>query len=142
AEPAMAVIQGEVGRPGKYALSPGMTAGQLVQLAGGLRRGAEARAELTHFEVRDGQKFSGTQDAVDLSLAMKGDAKADLPLRDGDVLNVKQVPGWQDRGAVIAVRGEVQNPGGFGIRDGERLSSILKRAGGFRPGAYPFGAIL
>ena len=32
--------------------------------------------------------------------------------------------------------------GTYGIREGERLSSVLKRAGGFRETAYPAGAVL
>ena len=42
----------------------------------------------------------------------------------------------------IAVRGEVVHAGTYGIRPGERLSSVLERAGGFQPDAYPYGAIL
>jgi protein involved in polysaccharide export with SLBB domain len=40
------------------------------------------------------------------------------------------------------VKGEVKHPGSYGIRPGERLSSILERAGGFQADAYPYGAIL
>ena len=39
------------------------------------------------------------------------------------------------------VKGEVRNPGVYGIRPGERLSSVLKRAGGLLPTAYPQGVI-
>jgi protein involved in polysaccharide export with SLBB domain len=52
------------------------------------------------------------------------------------------VPGWQDLGASITVRGEVQHPGSYGIQPGERLSSLLQRAGGYSPEAFPYGAIL
>jgi protein involved in polysaccharide export with SLBB domain len=65
----------------------------------------------------------------------------DLPLHDGDVLTIPQVPGWNDIGAVITVRGEVKNPGVYGIRQGERLSSLLKRAGGLLPTGYPRAAV-
>jgi protein involved in polysaccharide export with SLBB domain len=58
------------------------------------------------------------------------------------VLTIRQNPGWNDVGASIAVRGEVQHPGPFGIRPGERLSSVLERAGGFSAQAYPYGAVL
>ncbi len=142
-DPAKVVIQGEVGTPGPYPLSAGMTASQLVQLAGGLKRGADTEsADLTRFETRQGQKLQGEQQTVELAKAMAGDAAADVPLRDGDVLSVRQLTGWQDRGAFITVQGEVLHPTGYGIREGERLSSILKRAGGFRAGAYPYGAVL
>ena len=42
----------------------------------------------------------------------------------------------------IAIRGEVVHPGTYGIRPGEKLSSVLLRAGGFAPAAYPYGAVL
>ena len=58
------------------------------------------------------------------------------------MLSIRQLPGWEDLGASITVRGEVVHPGGYGIHPGERLSSVLLRAGGFGPGAYPYGAVL
>jgi protein involved in polysaccharide export with SLBB domain len=63
-------------------------------------------------------------------------------LNNGDVLSIRQVPGWEDLGASITLRGEFAHPGSYGIRPGERLSSVIERAGGFAPGAYPYGAIL
>jgi protein involved in polysaccharide export with SLBB domain len=43
---------------------------------------------------------------------------------------------------MITLKGEVQHPGTYGIRPGERLSSILARAGGFNAQAYPYGTVL
>jgi protein involved in polysaccharide export with SLBB domain len=70
------------------------------------------------------------------------DPGKDPVLNNGDVLSIRQVPGWADLGASITLKGEVVHPGGYGIRPGERLSSVLLRAGGFAPGAYPYGAVL
>jgi len=50
--------------------------------------------------------------------------------------------GWSNIGGAINVSGEVLHPGRDGIQEGERLSSILKRAGGFLGEAYPYGAVL
>lgn len=61
---------------------------------------------------------------------------------DGDVLTIRQIPGWNDIGASVVLKGEVLHPGTYGIRPGERLSSVLERAGGFLPTAYPPGAVL
>ena len=58
------------------------------------------------------------------------------------MLTVPQVPGLNDLGASISLRGEVMHPGSYGIRPGEKLSSVLLRAGGFSPAAYPYGAVL
>jgi hypothetical protein len=40
------------------------------------------------------------------------------------------------------LKGEVTYPGMYGIQEGEKLSSVLKRAGGFTSSAYPTGAVL
>ncbi|MGC1659762.1 MAG: SLBB domain-containing protein, partial [Candidatus Acidiferrales bacterium] len=55
---------------------------------------------------------------------------------------IRQLPGWNDLGASITLKGEVQHPGTYGIRPGERLSSVIERAGGFQSDAYPYGAVL
>ena len=64
-----------------------------------------------------------------------------LLLHNGDTLTIRQLPGWNDLGASVTVRGEVTHPGNYGIRPGERLSSVLARAGGFLPTAYPKGIV-
>ena len=66
---------------------------------------------------------------------MAGDIKSDIPLHNGDVVTIRQLPDWNDLGASISVKGEVQHPGTYGIRPGERLSSVLERAGGFQADA-------
>jgi len=43
---------------------------------------------------------------------------------------------------LVQVEGEVKRPGYFTIEIGERLSSVLKRAGGFTPNAFPQGIVL
>jgi len=57
------------------------------------------------------------------------------------VLTIKQIAGWKDIGATVTVDGEVVHPGTYGIQEGERLSDVLARAGGFRSDAYLYGAI-
>jgi protein involved in polysaccharide export with SLBB domain len=43
---------------------------------------------------------------------------------------------------VVSVMGEVKRPGQYTIESGERLSSLLKRAGGFTPRAFPQGIMV
>ncbi|MCK6493959.1 MAG: SLBB domain-containing protein [Nitrospira sp.] len=43
---------------------------------------------------------------------------------------------------LVLVEGEVKRPGYFTIMMGERLSSVLKRAGGVTPNAFPAGLVL
>src|SRR5207302_2015078 len=77
----------------------------------------------------------------DLAKALAGEPDSDVRLHDGDVLTIRQLAGWSDMGATITVKGEVLHPGTYGIQEGERLSSIIQRAGGFRANAYPYGAV-
>jgi protein involved in polysaccharide export with SLBB domain len=142
-DPPTVSIEGAVGRPGKYPLGDGMTAADLVRVAGGFTRGAfTEEADLTRYEVSQGSKVVSDHVSVPIAKAMLGEADADVRLRDGDVLNIGEISGWQDLGATIQVKGEVAHPGGYGIQPGERLSSIIARAGGFLPTAYPYGAVL
>jgi protein involved in polysaccharide export with SLBB domain len=119
-----------------------MTASELVRLAGGLKRGADlGTADLARYLSSDGSN-AGEHQFVEIAKAVAGENNTDVPLRDGDVLTIRQRPGWNDMGSVVTLKGEVVHPGSYGIQEGERLSSILARAGGFRSDAYPYGAIL
>jgi protein involved in polysaccharide export with SLBB domain len=137
-------IGGEVLRPGSYALSRGMTAAQLVRMAGGFKRDALlTSADLTSYNIEGGTKVVSERVPVRIGEAVdKEDAAADVPLKAGDVLTIHQLTGWNDIGASVTLEGEVAHPGRYGFEPGERLSSILRRAGGFRETSYPAGAVL
>jgi protein involved in polysaccharide export with SLBB domain len=142
-DPPSVVVGGEVVNPGRYLLTGNLRISDLIQMAGGLNRSADTeRADLTEYLPSSSGPLVTTHVDVNMAAASSGDDKENLPLRDGDVLTVKQVRGWSDLRAVIHVEGEVQHPGTYGIRPGERLSSVLERAGGFEIGGYPYGAIL
>lgn len=142
-DPPTVVIRGEVARPGKYPLGEEMKATDLVRVAGGFKRGAYTEtADLTRFDVTNGSAIAGESRSVPIGKAMAGDQDTDVLLHDGDVLTIKQVAGWNDVGSSITLSGEVVHAGTYGIQEGERLSSVLQRAGGFRSDAYPYGAIL
>ena len=142
-DPPTVYVKGEVAKPGRYPLTTNMHVEDLVRVAGGLKKSADPEiADLTSYEETHGQKPIAKNLDIKLSAAMQGEASADLPLHDGDVLTIRQNPGWNDIGAMITLKGEVQHPGTYGIRPGEKLSSILARAGGFNAQAYPYGAVL
>lgn len=142
-QPASVYIEGEVGKPGRYPLTGNMTVADLIRVGGGLEPSADTRvADLTTFQWASDTKLTGQHETISISAAMKGDPQANTPLHNGDVLTVRQLPEWNDLGATITVKGDVKDPGTYGIRPGERVSSILERAGGFLPSAYPYGAIL
>ena len=137
-------IRGEVLKPGVYSLSEGMTAASLVRMAGGFKRDALLdNADLTSYTVVDGSKVVSERSSIPIGVAAAGrDAHADVALKSGDILTIHQISGWSDIGASVKVNGEVTYPGSYGLQEGERLSSVLRRAGGLRATAYPDGAVL
>ena len=142
-DPPRVRIYGDVLRPGEYPMSGGMTAGELVRMAGGFRRSAYLQsADLASYKIESGQQVVTNQQTIQIGAAVSGDISQDIALKPGDVLTILQIPGWGDIGRAATVKGEVQFPGSYGINEGERLSSLIKRAGGFRNTAYPMGAVL
>jgi protein involved in polysaccharide export with SLBB domain len=132
-------IRGEVLRPGTYALTFDMTPMKLVNMAGGFKRDALlSSADLASYTVQDGKKVISQR----ASLHIRSDEFGNVPLKPGDILTIHQLTGWNDIGASINLEGEVTYPGSYGLQEGERLSSVLRRAGGFRDTAYTPGAIL
>jgi protein involved in polysaccharide export with SLBB domain len=137
-------IHGEVLRPGTYPLSRGMTVAQLVRMAGGFRRDAMLdSADLTSYSVADGHRVVGSLATVRIGAAVAAtEPDADIRLKPGDILTIHQITGWNEIGESITIDGQVAFPGSYGFQEGERLSSVLRRAGGFRDTAYPEGALL
>ncbi len=142
-QPAVVYIEGEVGSPGRYPLTTNMTVGDLVRVGGGLKPDADTEdGDLTRYEYAGQGQLTGQHEPIVISAALSGDSKNNAQLHNGDVVSIRQLPGWDDLGATITLKGEVKHPGTYGIKPGERLSSILERAGGFLPDAYPYGAVL
>jgi protein involved in polysaccharide export with SLBB domain len=141
-DPASVLIEGEVARPGRYPLGAGMTATELVRLAGGFKRDAYTDlADLSRYAVQDGAKVVGEHEQIEIAKAFTS-RDADIPLKDGDTLTVRPIAGFNNIGATVSVRGEVMHPSVYGIKSGEHLSSVLRRAGGFAPDSYPQGIML
>jgi len=142
--PASVYVRGDVARPGRYPLTSDMRVSDLLRSAGGLLRSANPdSADLTHYAISNssGERVQAGHQDLSLAAALAGTEDQNLPLHDSDVLTVPQQAGWNDIGAVVALRGEVRKPGVYGIRPGERLSALLKRAGGLLPTAYPRAAV-
>ena len=142
-DPPTVSVKGEVAKPGRYPLTTNMHIEDLIRTAGGLKRSADPKkADLTHYAIGSLPGTASESVPIELAAALSAAGNDNLKLRDGDVLTIRQAPGWNDIGASATVRGEVQHAGSYGIRAGERLSSLVERAGGFAPEAYPYGAVL
>jgi polysaccharide biosynthesis/export protein len=134
-------VGGQVRAPGEYPLEPGMRITDLLRAGGGMSEAAYAiDAELTRYTVVNGEYRETELITVNLASVLRGDAAANLAIGPYDYLNVKEVSRWRGEESVT-LRGEVVFPGTYPIRRGEKLSSLLARAGGLTDLAFPGGAV-
>ncbi len=143
--PPSVYVRGEVARPGRYPLTVNMRVCDVIRSAGGLLRSANPEGgDLTHYVASrksSNESIPAERQELNLAAALTGNEGQNLLLQDGDTLTVPQQAGWSDVGATVILRGEVRKPGVYGIRPGERLSSLLRRGGGLLPTAYPRAAV-
>lgn len=123
-------VRGGVVMPGDYPVAGPVPLASLLRAAGGLRNEADPqRVELV--------PMPGSEAPTSL---LTGGVGADRPIRPGEAVRVALQRRPTETRAVM-VAGEVMEPGGFDLAPGEKLSSLLARAGGLTPHAYPAGAI-
>lgn len=133
-------ISGAVLRPGRYRLYSRMTLSELINQAGGLKPEADREfAELTRLQVVDNQTKTARFSFAPMR-AMAKETKDNLELLKDDIVQIKTAanyhPTW-----TMELAGEVANPGTYTILEGETLSSVIERAGGYTKRAYLPGAI-
>jgi polysaccharide biosynthesis/export protein len=133
-------LTGAVNRGGEFGFSAGMSVKDLISMAGGLKYYAyDKEAELTRVTVTNsGPKTEKI--IINLEKALSGDANSNISLKEDDYLFVRAVPEWQLY-RTASITGEVKFPGTFTIMKGERLSSLIERAGGYADRAYLRGAV-
>jgi len=137
----MVSVDGQVKAPGRYPLEPAMRVSDLIRAGGSLEDSAYGgEAELTRYEVANGNARQTELIAVNLNAIRHGDTAADLQLKPFDVLVIKVTPQWEQPGDIV-LEGEVRFPGKYPIHRGETLYSVLQRAGGFTDLAFPEGAV-
>lgn len=131
-------IAGAVTQPGVYPIEPGVTTlTDVLKRAGGLLYTAAGEGELTRVKVTP-EGPETTRLRINLKEAEKGTSK--LVLHRDDYLFVRTVPDWNIyRSANIT--GRVLYPGNYAVKRGERLSSLLERAGGYADDAFARGAV-
>jgi protein involved in polysaccharide export with SLBB domain len=127
-------LEGPVKRPGSYELRPGMRLGELVIRDELLPEAYLDRAEI----VRVKDDLSAEVISFSIRDLWAGQPAANLELRPLDRVVItsefRPLPS-------VAVSGQIKRPGRYAISQGERLSSLLERAGGFLSEAFPRGAV-
>lgn len=133
-----AQINGEIFKPGKYPIVPNETTiKDLIFAAGGMNEKASMeKLELIRYEILNGTRTRKVQ-TLRIDDVMSGNAPT---LQSYDELTIFKTPQWNDR-KVVNIGGKVKYPGTYAIEDGDTISSVLTRAGGFAHSAYIEGAV-
>jgi protein involved in polysaccharide export with SLBB domain len=134
-------VNGAVVNPGRYDYFPGMSVRDLLTAAGSARRNAFLdQAELSRILI-SGDKAESNRVQLDLGKALAGDPAHNMLLQSDDVLIVRGLSNWQEvTEKFVTLKGEIRFPGVYSLARGEKLSSVITRAGGYTEKAYLRGA--
>jgi len=127
-------VEGAVKYPGAYELKPMMRISQLLPAEKLLPEAQAERVEI----ARRRPDLSLEIVAVNLRKAWDGDAEADVLLKPLDEVSVRTE---LKPARTITLTGQIVRPGAYTIAEGERLSSVLERAGGYTDRAFLRGAV-
>jgi polysaccharide biosynthesis/export protein len=134
-------IFGQIVNPGQYPYAEKMRLIDLVLAAGGPNEQSYLKvAELTRYEVIDGKRRQSSHIEVNLADALAGNADANILMMPHDELLIRTISNWRSTTS-MSVQGEVKYPATYSVTEGEHLSDILVRAGGYTDEAYLRAAV-
>ncbi|MBC8033025.1 MAG: SLBB domain-containing protein [Chitinophagaceae bacterium] len=140
-------IEGEVARPGIFLYEEGMTVQDVILMSGGLREAALLqRIEISRRIKSSDTSASNPKTAIifqqDISPDLRDTALARFVLTPFDEISVRPAPGYFVQKNVV-IEGEVLFTGKYTLEvKKERISDLVKRAGGLTSEAYVKGAVL
>lgn len=140
-------IGGAVARPGEYPYAENMTIEDLVMQAGGLLDGASTAMVEVARRIKDPGSLEPSSElgkiyTFSLKDGLVADGESDFVLAPFDIVEIRNSPAYRIQERVI-LDGEVAFSGGYTLaKKNERLSDVVKRAGGLTPDAYAHGARL
>lgn len=138
-------IQGEVRMPGQYEYVENLSLKDLILQAGGFTDAAFKNIEIARLIKRDSIAATDNRASTIINTEINGDLSsvaANIGLQAFDVITIRRKAGYTIP-ETVTVSGQVQYPGPYALSSrNERVSDLLRRAGGYTPDAYPEGAYL
>ena len=120
-------ISGAVWRSGEFALAEGMTLGDLIREADGIRPDAFQTRGIIN-RIRDDYTFE--QISFDVSEVMNNPGQNDILLRREDHVRIRSIHNMADE-QEVQIRGAVRSGGSFHYRDRMTLEDLILKADGF-----------
>ena len=141
-------IKGPVQNPGRYKYAKGMTLQDLILQANGFTKEATPRrVEVARRISNRNGNMRPSQIAKIYHFNLKknltlGPKSANFVLKPYDIVYVRQAPNYEAQ-KQVEITGQVRYPGTYAIKSkNDRISDLIKRAGGLTNEAYPKGAAL
>tara|TARA_B100001989_G_scaffold37351_1_gene22438 strand:+ start:49565 stop:51286 length:1722 start_codon:yes stop_codon:yes gene_type:complete len=120
-------VYGGVKREGVYELKDNETLSDLIFFGNGLKPDADS-----------GNIFKEVfENGAVKNIKVLPEEFSTVNLNDGNNVFIRQFPVRQ-----VEISGAVKNPGKYRLNDGDTISDVIKRSGGYLPNAYTFGGIL
>jgi len=130
-------INGEVVNPSIVYYEKGMSVATLIDMAGGLTPKAyRSNLEIVRYYIDEKE----VRQRKIIKIDTKEQSYKNIILEPYDEVTIFTIPQWSET-QTVELRGEVKFPGKYTITAGERLSSVLKRAGGFTNEAFIKGSV-
>ncbi|WCC47585.1 SLBB domain-containing protein [Tenacibaculum finnmarkense] len=136
-------INGAVNKGRKFDFMQGMQIEDLIVLAGGLKAGADAKTIDVSRRLKDGS-FETISKNFNLSAntSLEGTASNHFILKPFDIISVRYLKGYTKQKTVF-IKGETNFEGEYAIGfKNEKISDLIKKAGGLTKFAYVEGAFL
>jgi protein involved in polysaccharide export with SLBB domain len=139
-------LLGEVRSQGRFNYVDSMTVKDLILMAGGFNYAANKQIEVARL-VQYGDRVTNNQVATILKTEVNGDlsfnvGQENFVLQPMDVVTITKKVGFTNP-EVVSISGQVQNVGKYTLSTRvERVSDIVKRAGGLIGEAYGEGAYI
>jgi protein involved in polysaccharide export with SLBB domain len=140
-------INGEVNKPGTFEYAEGMTVQDLILLGSGFKEGASlekieiSRRLKPQGEQKDSALYSVIKE-TNLSELNKPAGESDFKLMPFDIVSVRRSPIYKEQ-ITVSIEGEVMFPGKYTLSgNAEKISDLLKRAGGLKQKGFAGGATL
>ncbi len=123
------VISGEVRKPGIYPSYKVSSPRDLLSYAGGMSEKASGEVDIF------------TDDGVPIKITIEDSTDLlSLGITSGFYANLSSKV--EDKIFSVSLEGSFISPGIYGVKQGERLSELISRAGGYKENAYPYGGVL
>jgi protein involved in polysaccharide export with SLBB domain len=140
-------VNGEVKNPVTLAYKEGLTLGDVLVLAGGIKISAEltkieiSRSNIFAPNYKPGEPYQASTISLSIPKEITENQEVlNMQLLPFDMVSVRRIPNFEFQ-KTVELKGEFQYPGIYVIQDrGFTVNDVVKMAGGLTPYAFPDGA--